>query len=424
MKFSIILFISILLFSCQGEPNFHSNSADYNTYLTAETPQTTSRYFELWNSKITSDSVETLSFAVVAGEYNRYFQATGEIEYLKKAEQALQRAVEVANIDKESYLRSLSRNYISQHRFREALDLAQKANALYPGSKENRALLFDVHMELGNYEEAKRNLDSIQNMSDFGYLIRNAKWNDYRGDLDTTIRFMEKALARAQSSGKESLQLWSYTNLADYYGHAGRIQDSYNFYLKALEIDPQNAYAKKGIAWIVFSYERKPQEALRILDSIDQGYQSPDSWLLRAEIAEFMGEIPKSKDHMLKFNQAADQPAYGVMYNVHNVDYYLEELEDSDRAMELAVEEVANRPTPESYELLAKVLISQGKKQEALTLVNENILGKTHEPGILLTAAEILKATGNDEEAMTLKEELEGAVYELGPASEGKIRSL
>ncbi|SFR31309.1 Anaphase-promoting complex, cyclosome, subunit 3 [Robiginitalea myxolifaciens] len=424
MKFSISVFISILLLSCQGEPNFTSNPADYNDYLAAERPQTTSRYFELWNSKITPDSLETLSFAVVSGEYNRYFQATGKVEYLKKAEQALERAVEVANIDKEAYIRSLARNYISQHRFPEALELAHKANDLYPGSKENRALLFDVHMELGNYDEAKRNLDSIQNMSDFGYLIRNAKWNDYRGDLDTTIRFMEKALARAESSGKRSLQLWSYTNLADYYGHAGRIQDSYEFYLKALEIDPQNAYAKKGIAWILFSYERKPQEAMRILDAIDQGYQSPDLWLLRAEIAEFMGNIPESKDYMFKFHKAADHPAYGVMYNVPEVDYYLEELSDYDKAFELAAEEVSNRPTPESYELLARVLLKQGQKQQALVLVRDNILGKTHEPGILLTAAEILNATGNHKEALVLKEELEGAVYELGPASERKIRSL
>ncbi len=424
MKFSISLFIFILLLSCQGESGFTSNPADYNDYLAAESPQTTSRYFELWNSKITPDSVETLSFAVVAGEYNRYFQATGKVEYLKKAEQALERAVAVANIDKEAYIRSLARNYISQHRFPEALELARMANDLYPGSKENRALLFDVHMELGNYDEAKRNLDSIQNMSDFGYLIRNAKWNDYRGDLDTTIRFMEKALARAESSGKKGLQLWSYTNLADYYGHAGRIQDSYEFYLKALELDPQNAYAKKGIAWIVFSYEHKPEEALRILDAIGKGFQSPDLWLLRAEIAEFMGNIPESKDYLFKFHKAADLPAYGVMYNVPAVDYYLEERADYDHAFELAAEEVSNRPTPESYELLAKVLLRQGQKQQALTLVRAKILGKTHEPGILLTAAEVLNATGNHKEALALKEELEDAVYELGPASERKIRSL
>ncbi len=40
-------------------------------------------------------------------------------------------------------------------------------------------------------------LDSLKNMSDFGYMIRLAKWNDYKGDLDTTITFMEKAKEKA-----------------------------------------------------------------------------------------------------------------------------------------------------------------------------------------------------------------------------------
>ena len=69
--------------------------------------------------------------------------------------------------------------------------------------------------------------------------------NDHNGDLDTTIRFMEKARDKAEASKNNGLMLWAYTNLADYYGHAGRIEDSYDHYLKTLRIDPENAYAKK-----------------------------------------------------------------------------------------------------------------------------------------------------------------------------------
>ncbi|MDO1498919.1 hypothetical protein Q2T40_00610 [Winogradskyella maritima] len=144
---------------------------------------------------------------------------------------------------------------------------------------------------MGNYDTARAQLDSIKDMTDFGYLIRLAKWNDYKGDLDATIRFMEKAMKKVETAKNESLKLWSYTNLADYYGHAGRIKDSYNHYLKALEIDPGNAYAKKGIAWIVFSHENRPKGAMRILDSVTKNYKSPDYYLLKAEIAGYMAMI-------------------------------------------------------------------------------------------------------------------------------------
>jgi hypothetical protein len=41
----------------------------------------------------------------------------------------------------------------------------------------------------------------------------------------------------------------------------GRIQESYDSYLKTLAIDPNYSYALKGIAWIVFSHERNTKEA-------------------------------------------------------------------------------------------------------------------------------------------------------------------
>jgi hypothetical protein len=57
-------------------------------------------------------------------------------------------------------IRSLGRNYIAQHRFKEALDLANKALAIGEGRK-NSKLLFDVQMELGNFAEAS-NLNALK----------------------------------------------------------------------------------------------------------------------------------------------------------------------------------------------------------------------------------------------------------------------
>ncbi len=36
--------------------------------------------------------MQLTSFGIVGGEYNRYFQQTGDIEYLKKAEQSLKKS--------------------------------------------------------------------------------------------------------------------------------------------------------------------------------------------------------------------------------------------------------------------------------------------------------------------------------------------
>ncbi|NNE78219.1 MAG: hypothetical protein HKN31_14245 [Pricia sp.] len=318
----------------------------------------------------------------------------------------------------------MARNYISQHRFKEALQHADSARATKNDVKESKNLLFDVHMELGNYNIAKKYLDSIKNMSDFGYLIRLSKWNDHKGDLDTTIRFMEKAKEKAETSKNDQLKLWAYTNLADYYGHAGRIEDSYDHYLKALALDNDNAYAKKGIAWIVFSHEKRPNEAIRILDSVTKTYSAPDYYLLKAEIADYMGDDLNRLTNLDKYFALVQNPAYGDMYNTHNIAIYLNETEQFDRALALAQKEVSNRPTPETFGFLAYSQLKNGDYQMARKIVEKHVVGKTFEPAVLLQVAEIYKANGETEKVEELKNELSGAIYELGPTTEKSIAKL
>lgn len=425
MKLFKLLIILIIVSSC-GTKNHDevAQKTDYDKYLVANPVKTSSKYFDLWNSKIRPDSMQLTSFGIVGGEYNRYFQKTGDIKFLKKSEQSLEKAIEIAAIGKAGYYRALARNYISQHRFKEALQLADSSAALKGDKAEGQSLYFDLHMELGNYQLAEKYLDSLKNMSDFGYMIRLAKWNDYKGDLDTTIKFMELAGEKAESRKNKDLMLWSYTNLADYYGHAGRIKDSYNHYLKALAIDNDNAYAKKGIAWIAFSNDKNAEEAIRILDSITETYNAPDYFLLKAEIADYIGDdLIRTKNLDEYFNRVKNT-AYGDMYNVYNLGVYVSESEQYDQALALAEKEVINRPTPESYSWLGYSYFKIGDEKKALKIINTYVYGKTFEPSLLFQAAEVYKANGELEKVKKIKGELIGALYELGPNMEKQVHDL
>lgn len=425
MKTVTLVFFLVLLLSCSSKPeDYVGNQEDYNVFLTVEPPKPSSKYFELWNTKIRPDSIQLTSFAIVGGEYTRYFKETGDIAYLKKAEQSLKKAVAIAAIGKETYLRALARNYISQHRFKEALLLANEAKALGGGVNDSNSLLFDVHMELGNYQLAETYLDSIKNLSDFGYLIRLSKWNDYKGDLDTTIVFMEKAKAKAIASKHKELILWSYTNLADYYGHAGRIEESYQYFLSALQLDPNNAYAKKGIAWIIFSHDKNPKEALRILDSVTATYKAPDYYLLKAEIADYMGDERTRLNNLDTYFASVKNACYGDMYNGYNVSLFLEETEQYEKAIQLSLREVANRPTPESYSWLGYSYFKNGEKEKAKNIMDAHVYGKTFEPVLCYQAAAVYSANGELEKVQKLKRDLVDAIYELGPNMENTIKSL
>ncbi|GGD46986.1 tetratricopeptide repeat protein [Muriicola marianensis] len=424
MKPYILLIILLAVISCQTETEFSSKSSDYEKFLSSESPKVTSKYFELWNSKIKADSLQLLSLGNVASEYARFFSENGNINYLKKAEKALTKAVEIAAVNRSGYMRALSRNYISQHRFKEALTLAESARDLGSGIRESQSLLFDIHMELGNYRLAERYLDSIRNISDFGYLIRAAKWNDHKGDLDTTIMLMEKAMQKAESANNRTLKIWSYSNIADYYGHAGRIADSYRYYLKTLELDPGNAYAKKGIAWIVFSHEKNGMEALRILNAIERTYASPDHYLLKYEIAQYSGLEEEAALYLDQYYNLVQNKAYGSMYTSHQVQFYIDETTNYQKALELAMQEVNNRATPETYSLLAYAYFNKGELQKAMEIVREHVDGKTYEPAVQLRLYEMYRTIGEKDRSVELEKAIVEARYELGPSAITKIESL
>lgn len=422
LKAIILCGLAIVLVACNQAPTFATQVADYEGYLQPKSASEPSPYYELWNSKIKSDSLQALALGNVAGSYIGRFAAKGNIADLKKAESALTKSLEVTHMNKAAYARALSRNYISQHRFKEALALAEKAAAWGGGKTETQALLFDVHMELGQYTKAQAFLDSIDNPSNFGYLIRAAKWNDHKGDLATTIQFMEKAMAIADRSKNRSLRLWSYTNIADYYGHDGRIEASYRHYLKALELDPHNAYALKGLAWIVFSHDKNAKEALRILDAVTQTNASPDYGLLKADILEVLGDT-KAAALRNRFLSIVQNEAYGVMYHGPQIDLLLDAGE-LNAAHTLALQEVEARPTPETFGLLAKTYLELGYKVKALKIIQNEVEGKTFEPVAMLTMARVYKENGGFDRVKALKQELLGALYELGPATAETIYAL
>jgi tetratricopeptide (TPR) repeat protein len=318
----------------------------------------------------------------------------------------------------------LGRNYISQHRFKEALVLANKALAIGEGMKETQKLLFDVNMELGNYAEAQNNLQYLNDSKDFDYLIRISKWNDHLGDLKTAISLMEKAKEIAISNDNKSLEIWTYSNLGDLNGHAGNIQKSYEYYLKTLELEPNNSYALKGIAWITFSYERNTVEAKRIIDNISKRHHTPDFYLLKAQIAEFENNATAKNENLNEYFNMLNTINYGAMYNKYNTLIYADDKNMAAKALEIAKVEIDHRPTPDSYDLLAWSYYNLGESKKALEIAQKYVVGKSFEPKLNYHLATIYKANNLNEKVNPIKKELLLSTFELGPNLEQKIKNL
>ena len=427
-KHILALLLVILLASCSNKPtNQITNTGDYEKYLNLSDNRSLDlahKEIVFWEDKLDRAPNQSTYLGLLASNYATLFEYTGDIENLYKTESLLEDANRATSYGRVGTLRSLARNYIAQHRFKEALALANKAFVIGEGKNETQKLLFDVQMELGNYEEAVKNLNDIKDFNDFDYLIRIAKWNDHKGDLPTAIQFMEKARTIAEKENNRTLRIWSYSNLGDFYGHAGRIQESYDSYLKTLELDPNYSYALKGIAWIVFSHERNASEAKRIIASITKTHNTPDFYLLKAQIAQFEGDATEENTNTIAYLTMLKTYDYGAMYNKYNVLLFADNKETASKALEIAKIEVEHRPTPDSYDLLAWSYYNVGNVKKALEIAQNHVVGKTFEPRVQYHLARIYKSNNFAEKIQPIKEELLASTYELGPNFESKIAQL
>ena len=426
-KYLILLGIVLLVFGCtkSSEKRSVTRVADYDQYLNTTWDSTSRQAIsakEFWSARLRPDSSGVGDLAPLASAYEQLFAVSGNAGYLLDAERLYQKGLELSAQDKDGFARALARNYISQHRFKEAYELLLETYSGPSNKRETELVLFDAAMEVGEYEKAYEFLEKVKDFSDYHYLIRLSKWSDYRGDLDNAIKYLEKAKAIAESRDSRLLRIWTYSNLADYYGHAGRTKDSYAHYLLTLKLQPDNAYAKKGIVWVLYSEENNTSEAHRILDSIMKRHKLPDYHLLKSEMYAYEGNNDKAEKFENNFISMVKSGSYGAMYNTYLIEHYSET--DPQQALQLAKEELQNRPTPEIYHLLALAQLNNGMKDEALRTIEEKVQNKTFEPMALYHSALVYKAHGMTEKLAEIKSELKDAAYELGPLLFKKIEAL
>ncbi|SEA06519.1 tetratricopeptide repeat protein [Bizionia paragorgiae] len=424
--YSLVLLVTVASCSKVSKSKDITAAQDYNSFLNSENQklEAINKEYAFWSQKLEETPNQFPYLGKLAGLNGSYFETTGDISKLIEAEENYLILNKKTNFNNAGYLRGLARNYISQHKFKNALELLLKAEENGEKLNDTQKMLFDVYLELGDDEKAKFYLEKILNLNSFDYLIRTAKWNDHKGNLDAAIKYMEQAVIVAETSKNEGLMQWSYTNLADFYGHNGEIKKSYNYYLKALELDSNNAYSKKGIAWIVYSYERNPEEAMRILNTVTKNYNTPDFFLLKAKISEYMNDITAKDGYLKEYKEAVKNKNYGDMYNAYNVELWAENNSSIDAAIAISKREIENRPTPLSYDLLAWSEFRKGNFERALYIVETHVVNKTFEPNALYHIAEIYKANNMLGKVKSLKEELENSAYELGPLMEIKINQL
>jgi tetratricopeptide (TPR) repeat protein len=371
-----------------------------------------------WEQKLSLSPDNTVYQRKLAGLHAAQFKLSGNPKHLATTDSLLE-IVHEHHPNDPGVLHALAANAITQHAFQRADKYTDAAYQLGEKHFASSLLRVDVLLERGQLYSANRILQSIRSDHHFDYLIRCVKYQDQIGDLPKAIELMEEASQKAIESGNPGKCNWALSNLADMYGHDGQIRKSYQTYLRALENDPADMHALKGIAWIAFSHDQNTEEAKRILQFLQTVHPIPDYELLLAEIAAFENDSVAQKDHEAKFLSRAGLPMYGNMYKK----YICELQSSSPESIDIARAEIQERPHPLSYDLLAWTSFQNGETKQALDLVETHVLNQTEEPTALLHSGLILKANGQQQKARKYLLAALESEFELGPVAADEIRT-
>ena len=422
MKIYLFILLVLLLAACDEARRPVANFADYEKYvinslLVDHDPH--EKELEFWNERLLKNPNDESSILKLAGLHSEKFRTSGFAGNIQLSDSLYKLVLNQYREGNAEILQSLATNAIAQHKFSEAKSYAEKALGVKDKKAASLLILADVSLEVGDYARANQILHQFKNKNSFAYLIRKAKVKDHEGMGDSAIACMEKAYSRIK--GNKELSQWTLSNLADMYGHAGKVQAAYDTYLEVLRINPAYHHALKGIAWICISHDGNLRDARKIINALATRTFMPESHLWLAIISEMKNNEYQKKQHLDNFKSLVSGKDYKSMYKKYLTLIEAEEY-NPVIAVKMAEEEIKNRPTPDSFDLLAWSYYQQRDFKKALDIATRKVKDQTFEPQALYHLGMIYLANGDD---MIAKEYLKTALdseFELGPPVTNRIK--
>ena len=190
---------------------------------------------------------DTGAAVLLADALMRQARVTGNGGLTLEAEQALRGALKEDPADYDA-LRMLGTVYLSQHRFREAIQDAERARDIRPYDAWNYGVIGDGYIELGEYSRAFDAFDAmVSRRPGSAAYARVAYARELQGNLEGALRAMKMA-AEATAPDDPEAQAWHHAQVGDLYFQVGRIAEAQREYERAALIFPDHPFAVAGLA--------------------------------------------------------------------------------------------------------------------------------------------------------------------------------
>jgi hypothetical protein len=423
MKQFIIVIFTLTLFSCRNEKQLMVDAGFIDSliinYKIPAAIKVNEAEITFWKNRIDPKNPGIVNESKYAGALMSRFHLTGDIMDVKTADSILKKIDTLFDHKEAAPNLSLAGHYILEHRFTEADAALQKATTIGLKKYDQYAASFDVNLELGRYMDANSNLYNIRAENDYGYKFRQSKWQHYKGNMDSSISAMQKAIAL--SGNDINLRQAALSNTADLYLHNGELQKANDLYMQSIRLSAADLHSILGLGWIALVHDKNILLAEKIFRFVKTKTTSPDPLLKLVQTAEATNDSNAAKQFTNEFILKVSDSLYGNMYNKYLIDLYTSVLNQPAKAAAISAKELTNRATPQTYAWYVYTLYKNGKGDEAFKMYQQKVSGKPLEGLELYWIGKMMQGLKKGYNAKEYFEEAYKNRYDLSPA---KIKDL
>ena len=365
----VSLFGGLLADSPSAGPAKAMSSAVGGRLVEGFSPGDTKAYVRFLEYEVADRSPGARPLTLLGLAYQQRARETGDPGFYPRSKAALLRALALerrSDLEGERFLTltGLASLAASQHRFREARNLAQRAQRLSPGSAAPYGILGDALVELGRYRAAFAAFDRMVVLKPS--LTSYARVS-YARELNGDVRGAEAAMTLAVEAGASSSEhsAWALVQLGNLRFDTGRPRAAAVAYRAALASFPGYVHAEAGLARVEATHGRY-ERAIRL-------YRRAVERLPLPQHAAALGDVLLVAGHRAEARRAyALVDAIDRLFRANGVRTELETaLFDLDHGRRLhdalarARAALRARPSIEAEDVLAWALAKNGRCAEA-----------------------------------------------------------
>jgi len=320
-------------------------------------PASTAADYEIrfWETRLDRDPADALPPSKLGAAYLQKARESGDFSYYLKAEKALEKALQ-RSPQHVATLASLAAAKAAQHRFREAIALAEQATVLQPDDAYSHGILGDALLEAGETERARGVYAKLLRLSPglFSY-SRMANLRSLEGDMPGAVQYLQKAVEAGRRNGmpKESLA-WCYVQMGEMHWSSGDWKTAEKHYQSALAITPEGYLPLEHLAELRAAQGRHP-EALRLYEKVIARAPHPDFYEAVGDIHAALGRPAEAKKWHGRareaYLKAVEQGNIG--YYRHLAHFYADIERNPKEAIRWAEKDLEVRKDAHAYDTLA-----------------------------------------------------------------------